>query len=66
MALALFWPNLKPIAKEENVVAYANRSNNWAEARYSSHDGELLVVVWVTLHFQVYLYGVRFTLISDH
>ena len=49
----------------EYVVAYALRSNNTAEANYSSYEGEALAVVWAIAHFWPYLYGERFTLVID-
>ena len=36
---------------KEFVVAYASRSNNVAEAKYSSYEGECLVAVWAVAHF---------------
>jgi len=51
---------------KEFVVAYASRSNNAAESRYSSYKGECLVAVWVVAHFMCYLFGTQFTLVIDH
>ena len=50
----------------EYVVAYASRSNNRTERNYSSYAGECLAAVWGVSHFRVYLYGRRFTLLTDH
>jgi hypothetical protein len=47
------------------VVAYANRSNNKMEAKYSSYEEECLVVVWVISSFRYYFYGSPFTLITN-
>jgi hypothetical protein len=50
----------------EYVVAYASRSCNGAERNYSSYQGECLAAIWAVQHFWIYLYGRRFTLITDH
>jgi hypothetical protein len=51
---------------KEYVIAYASRSNNDAESKYSSYEGECLAVVWTVAHFRPYLYGQSFTLMIDH
>jgi hypothetical protein len=50
----------------EYVLAYASRSNNMTKRNYSSYAGKCLAVVWGVSHFRVYLYGRRFTLLTDH
>ncbi len=50
----------------EFVVAYASWSNNKTKAKYSSYEGECLVVVLVVSSFRCYLYGSPSTLITDH
>ena len=50
----------------EYVVAYALRHNNMTEANYLSCGGEALAAVWAIAHFWPYVYGQRFTLVTDH
>ncbi len=52
--------------RKEFVVAYANRSNNATESRYSSYEGECLATVWAVTHFRCYLFSTQFTLVTDH
>ena len=39
---------------KEFVIAYANRSNNNAEAQYSSYEKECLAPIWAIAHFLCY------------
>ena len=50
----------------ERVVAYGHRSLTSVERRYSQTERESLSLVWACEHFQHYLLGSTFTLVTDH
>ena len=51
----------------EHVIAYASRSLNKAERRYSAHKLEFLALKWaVTDRFHEYLYGGEFEVFMDN
>ena len=49
-----------------SVVEYASRKLSDTESRYSQTEREALRVVWATEHFDHYLLGAEFKVITDH
>ena len=51
---------------EDLPVAYASRTLNDAETRYATIEKELLAILFGIENFRPYLYGQKFTLVTDH
>lgn len=50
----------------ERPIAFASRTLNQAEKSYSQIDKEALALYWGVRKFNSYLYGHKFTLVTDH
>ncbi|GBG74394.1 hypothetical protein CBR_g18805 [Chara braunii] len=50
----------------ENVVEYASKSVPACKRNYAAPTGEWYTTLWGISHFRVYLYGRKFTLVTDH
>ncbi len=51
---------------KEYVCAYASRLLKAEECNYGITEKECLGMLWAVKHFRVYLYGQKFTIITDH
>ena len=52
--------------EQKRVVAYASKTLSPVEQRYSQTEREALAIVWSCEHFHLYLYGQKFSIVSDH
>ena len=50
----------------ERPIAFASRHFSEQEKKYSATEKEAAAIVWALTHFHPYLYGAKFSIVSDH
>jgi len=51
---------------KDRPIAYASRTLNDNEIKYDIYEKEALAIIYCVKHFRSYLYGQKFTLVTDH
>ena len=51
---------------KDKPITYASRSLNDTEIKYDTYEKETLAIIFCVTHFRPYLYGRKFTLVTDH
>ena len=50
----------------QKIIACPSRALSDTEKRYSQTEKEALAIIWAVEHFHLFIYGSKFTLVTDH
>ena len=51
---------------KDKPIAYTSRSLNDCERKYDTYEKEALAIIYCVTYFRPYLYGRKFSLVTDH
>lgn len=51
---------------KDKLVSFASRTLSDTELNYSTVEKEMLVIIWATKYYRLYLYGQKFKIVTDH
>ena len=54
------------LVQDDQPIAYGSRALSDVESRYSQTEREALAIVWACEHFDIYVRGASFTVVTDH
>ena len=54
------------LVQDDQPIVYGSRALSDVESRYSQTEREALAVVWACEHFDIYVRGSSFTVVTDH
>ena len=54
------------LIQEDKIISYASRALSDVETRYSQTEREMLAIVWGAERFHLYVYGAKFSIVTDH
>lgn len=54
------------LVQDDKPIAYGSRALSAVETRYSQTERKALAILWACEHFDIYVRGASFTVVTDH